>query len=110
MNFLFFKSFIILDEGIYMKNLAIFILFIFITSTCCFSAPVDDQKGKTIIYDVTYNVNLRNKLENDFDKKYCVEYDDHWECNYPDDAYYREVLEPYAKMKKPDLYKIERYE
>lgn len=90
-----------------MKNLAIFILFIFITSTCCFSASVDDRKGKTIIYDGTYNINLRNKLEDDFHKKYPCNGE---HCNYPDDGYYKEVLEPYAKMKKPDLYKIERYE
>ena len=61
-------------------------------------------------YDPTYNIQLRNKLEDEFDKRHNI--DDHHMDGGPY-AYYREVLVPYDlnKKKMKDLpqkqYKIE---
>jgi hypothetical protein len=73
-----------------------------------FSMPgFDPNDNEPIIYDVSYNINLRNKLEADYDKKYTKKIDDyHYVDTAPLNAYYWEVQVPYDLNKKPDNYKI----
>lgn len=92
-----------------MKNSFLLIAFIFfMTSSSVLAMPDYDKNDNTpIVYDVTYNVNLRNKLEDDYHKKYTVKVDDkHYLDTAPMGAYYQEVQVPYDLNKKPDDYKI----
>ena len=95
------------------KRFLLVLFLFFITSSVCFAVPDTIQKGEPtfVIYDVSYNVALRNKLEDDFHKKYApkvtVTKDTvTYTYNYPQGAYAREVLEPYHRLKKPYDYKI----
>ena len=82
------------------------------TSSTAFSAPNYDPNSKPIVYDVSYNIALRKKLEDDFNKKYpaTLSYDKDgypvYSYDYPPEAYYWEVQVPYDLNKKPDNYKI----
>lgn len=76
-----------------------------ISATPCLSAPNYTGK-KPVIYDVSYNINLRNKLEADFTKKYYKETPQGYELSAGANTYNYEVETPYALMKKPDNYKI----
>lgn len=91
-----------------MKNSFLLIAFIFfMSSSSVLAMPDYDKNDNTpIIYDVTYNVNLRNKLEADFDKKYLVREGNKSIYTSKFEAYEREVVIPYALNKKPDDYKI----
>ncbi len=91
-----------------MKNWYLLIVFIlFLTSQTAFSAPNYDPNKKPIVYDVSYNIALRKKLEDDFHNKYTVKVDEtHYIDTSPMGAYSREVLVPYDLNKKPDDYKI----
>ena len=89
------------------KRFLLVLFLFFMTSSVCFSAPNYDPNLKPIVYDVSYNVALRNKLEDDFHKKYTVKIDEHkYVDTSPMGAYAREVLEPYHRLKKPYDYKI----
>ena len=93
------------------KRFLLVLFLFFMTSSVCFSAPNYDPNLKPIVYDVSYNVALRNKLEDDFHKKYApkvtVTKDTvTYTYNYPPNAYAREVIEPYDRLKKPNNYKI----
>ena len=87
----------------------LFFVFYFISSVV-YSEPYYDKNNITIEYDPAYNVALRNKLEDEFDKRHYV---DGEHMNGGPEAYYREVLVPYSlnKKKMEDLpkryYKIE---
>jgi len=98
-------------------------LFSVLLFLCLFQSVVYSYTLEVTEWDPTYNTNLRNKLEKEFDSKYCkppVEYTDEngtfhsdIECLDKMGAYYKEVLEPYIKQSKDisDLpqkhYKIE---
>jgi hypothetical protein len=72
-----------------------------------FSMPgFDPNDNEPIIYDVSYNINLRNKLEADYDRKYHHCNNDGCYYDAPLGAYEKEVVIPYALNKKPDNYKI----
>ena len=91
------------------KRFLLALFLFFMTSSVCFSVPDTIQKGEPtfVIYDVSYNVALRNKLEDDFHKKYTVKIDEHkYVDTSPMGAYAREVIEPYDRLKKPNDYKI----
>ncbi len=86
-----------------MKNwYFLFLILFFMSSSSVLAMPDYDKNDNTpIIYDVTYNVNLRNKLEDDYHKKYTVKVDDnHYLDTAPMDAYEKEVVIPYALNKK----------
>lgn len=85
-----------------MKNWYLLIVFIlFLTSQTAFSAPNYDPNKKPIVYDVSYNIALRKKLEDDFHNKYNVKIDEnHYVDTSPMGAYEREVVIPYALNKK----------
>ena len=74
-----------------MKQFILSILIIFISASGAFAMPdnlYNEKNQKPIVYDVTYNVNLRNKLEDDYHKKYTVKVDDnHYIDTAPMDAY-----------------------
>ena len=92
-----------------MKQFILSILIIFISASGAFAMPDNlyNEKNQTpIVYDVTYNVNLRNKLEADFDKKYLVREGNKSIYTSKFGAYEKEVVIPYALNKKPDDYKI----
>ena len=62
-----------------------------------------------IIYDTSYNIALRNKLEDDYTKKYVKQINKNYSVDTsPFGAYSREVLLPYDLNKKTDNYKIIR--
>ena len=88
-------------------RLLIFLLVFFMTSNVCFSMPgFDANNNEPIVYDVSDNIALRNKLEANYDKKY--HHCNNNGCYYdaPLGAYGNEVLVPYDLNKKPDDYKI----
>lgn len=91
------------------KLLALFIIFL-VSSSVAFAMPDNlyNKNNQTpIIYDASYNVALRNKLEADFHKKYTKKVNDNCYIDTsPLGAYGKEVLRPYALQKKPDDYKI----
>ncbi len=91
-----------------MKNWYLLFLILFLTSQTAFSAPNYDPNSKPIVYDVSYNIALRKKLEADYDKKYLHVNKDGTYGYYdaPLGAYGREVIVPYDLNKKPDDYKI----
>lgn len=94
-----------------MKRYILTIAILIMLAPSTLSAPNYDPNHKCTTYDVSYNIALRNKLENDFQKKYFVKEvvtKDSVEMvySYPTDAYYEEVLKPYCLQKKPDDYKI----
>ncbi len=72
------------------------------TSSTAFSAPNYDPNSKPIVYDVSYNIALRKKLETNFDKKYSKCDNNGCIYNYPLGAYEQEVVIPYALNKKRD--------
>lgn len=76
------------------------------TSSTAFSAPNYDPNSKPIVYDVSYNIALRKKLEANYDKKYMTCDQNGCVYNAPLNAYYHEVQVPYDLNKKPDNYKI----
>lgn len=93
-----------------MKKLFSVLFFFCLIQSVCYSAPNYDPNNVTTEWDPTYNIQLRNKLEDEFDKKYCkppVEYTDKYgtfysktTCNFPKNGYYKEVLEPYILQSK----------
>lgn len=91
-----------------MKNSFLLILILFLTSQTAFSAPNYDPNKKPIVYDVSYNIALRKKLEANYDKKYLHVNKDGTYGYYdgPLNSYYLEVQVPYDLNKKPDDYKI----
>ena len=93
-----------------MKNWYLLIAFIlFMTSSGALAVPDNIQVGEPTftIYDSSYNIALRKKLEDDFHNKYNVKVDEtHYIDTSPMGAYYREVQVPYDLNKKPDDYKI----
>lgn len=88
-----------------MKHSFILLAFIFfMTSSNAFAVPDNIQVGEPTftVYDSSYNIALRNKLEDDYHKKYTVKIDEnHYVDTSPMGAYGREVLRPYAIIKKP---------
>lgn len=100
-----------IKESVYNMKRLFSVLFLFcLVQSVCYSAPNYDPNNVTTEWDPTYNVQLRNKLEDEFDKRHNI--DDHHMDGGPY-AYYREVLVPYDlnKKKMKDLpqkqYKIE---
>ena len=93
-----------------MKYSFILIAFIFfMTSSNAFAVPDNIQVGEPTftVYDASYNIALRKKLEDNFHKKYTVKVDEnHYVDTSPMGAYYNEVQVPYDLNKKPDDYKI----
>lgn len=90
------------------KILALFIIFLVSTSVA-FAMPdnlYNENNQTPIIYDASYNVALRNKLESQYDKKYKTCDDNGCVYNAPLDSYYLEVQVPYDRNKKPDNFKI----
>lgn len=85
-----------------MRKILLLLVLFFMTSTVCFSAPgFDPNNNKPIIYDVSYNIALRNKLEADFHKKYTEKVNDNYYIDTsPLNAYYYEVQVPYDRYKK----------
>lgn len=87
-----------------MKNILIALSLVFVFTNIAYSAPDYDPNYKTVVYPVADDVALRKKLEENFDKKYppvvtktkdSVTYT----YNYPEDAYYKEVIVPYDRLK-----------
>lgn len=77
------------------------VLVFFITSNMVLSAPNYDPSLKPIVYDVSDDIALRNKLEDNFYKKYVKKIDDtHYVDTSPLDAYYWEVQVPYDLRKQ----------
>ena len=103
-----------------MKQFILSVLIVFVSASGAFATsmfPDNIQAGPAVIRtnsrEVTdYNVALRNKLEDDFHKKYpaTLSFDKDgypvYSHYYPKDAYYNEVQVPYDLNKKPDDYKI----
>ena len=92
-----------------MKQFILSIFIIFISASDVLAMPdnlYNEKNQNPIVYDVTYNVNLRNKLEADFDKKYLVREGNKSIYTSKFGAYGREVIVPYDLNKKPDDYKI----
>lgn len=92
-----------------MKHSFILLAFIFfMTSSSAFAVPDNIQVGEPTftVYDASYNIALRNKLEDDFDKKYLVREGNKSIYTSKFGAYYNEVQVPYDLNKKPDDYKI----
>ena len=79
------------------------------TSSNAFAVPDNIQVGEPTftVYDASYNIALRKKLEDDFHNKYNVKIDEnHYVDTSPMGAYEKEVVIPYALNSKPDDYKI----
>lgn len=90
-----------------MRKLLYLLCLLVFTSGLVYSAPNYDPNYKTVTYDQEqYNIKLRNKLEDDFDKKYIKSVVKDKEgnitinFNYPEGAYQREVLDKYYELKK----------
>jgi len=84
-----------------MRKLLLLLVLFFMSSTVCFSVPgFDPNNNKPIIYDSSYNIDLRNKLEADYDKKYRTCDDKGCVYNAPLNSYYLEVQVPYDRYKK----------
>lgn len=82
------------------------IIFVFcLTANITLAAPNYDPNFKGVTYDTSYNIALRNRLEQQFDKKYYKgEYIDKdgnlvGVYDYPTGAYAREVSQPYCNLK-----------
>ena len=87
------------NKGMKQTLLTIFIFCLAISP--CFSAPNYDANKKPVIYDISSNILLRNKLEAEYDKKYLVkENENTYHYIAPLDAYEKEVVIPFAKQKK----------
>ena len=70
-----------------------------ISATPCLSAP--NYTGKEIVYDVSYNINLRNKLEADYYKKCYIHHKNGGSENIcGTNSYNYLVLTPYNFLKK----------
>lgn len=88
-----------------MKKLFAILFILCLTANITLAAPNYDPNFKGITYDDSYNVALRNRLEQQFDKKYYKgEYIDKdgnlvGVYDYPTGAYAREVLKPYIEQK-----------
>ena len=88
-----------------MKQFILSILIIFISASGAFAMPdnlYDENNQKPIIYDASYNIALRKKLEADYDKKYLHVNKDGTYGYYdtPLNSYEKEVVIPYALNKK----------
>lgn len=82
------------------KKLLLVLVLFFMTSAVCLSAPNYDPNKKPVIYDSSYNIALRKKLEDDYDKKYATCDDKGCVYNAPLGAYGREVQYQYDINKK----------
>ena len=90
-----------------MKKLIIISLILFASSSLAYSDPYYDPNKKPIVYDVSYNVELRNRLEKEyFDKCFIQTSPTTTEHICGVNAYYEWVQNPYNLQKKPDDYKI----
>ena len=90
-----------------MKKLIIISLILLLSSPLAYSAPNYDPNIKPVIYDVSYNVELRNRLEKEyFDKCFIQTSPTTSEQICGVNSYYEMVQNPYNLQKKPDDYKI----
>ena len=84
-----------------MRNVLLLISFIFVFTLSVSAMPNYDPNQEPIVYDVSYNVALRKKLEDAYDKKYIKEVSPN---NLIDTsqvgAYYWEVIVPYDRQKQ----------
>lgn len=86
-----------------MKYSFLLIAFIlFMTSSSALAVPDNIQVGEPTftIYDSSYNIALRKKLEDDYDKKYRTCNNNGCVYNGPFNSYYWEVQVPYDLNKK----------
>ena len=82
-----------------MKHLMITVLIVLFTANAVFAAPNYDPNKKWTTYDNSYNIALRNRLEDEYHKKYTVKIDDtHYLDTSPIGAYGREVLKPFYEQ------------
>lgn len=90
----------IIHNGIMRNTFLIFTVLILMTAPCL-SAPNYDPNQKPVVYDVSYNVALRKKLEDDYHKKYTKVINENFAIDTaPLNAYYWEVQVPYDLQKK----------
>ncbi len=84
-----------------MRNILLLISFIFVFTLSVSAMPNYDPNQEPIVYDVSYNIALRNKLEDDFHKKYTKEITPTYFIDTsPMGAYYWEVIVPYDRQKQ----------
>ena len=80
-----------------MKKLFSVLFFFCLIQSASYSAPNYDPNNVTTEWDPTYNIQLRNKLKDEYFKRHNI--DDHHMDGGPY-AYYKEVLEPYILQSK----------
>lgn len=89
-----------------MRNFLLASFLIFITSSAL-ANPFYQPDQKPVVYDVSYNIALRNKLEADYFKK-CFKQvspnESRQICG--TNSYAKQVVQKYDLLKKPDDYKI----
>ena len=85
-----------------MKKFVVILIVLFvITPIISLSAPNYDPNYKGYVYDVTYDVELYNYLDKEYDKKCYVQITPTLSENIcGTDSYYRMVMQPYAHIKK----------
>ena len=84
-----------------MRNAFLLFIIFYLANMPCFSAPNYDASKKPIVYDISSDIVLRNKLEAEYDKKYTVkENENTYHDMAPLNAYEKEVVIPFAKQKK----------
>ena len=100
-----------------MKNTFLILSLLILFCNPVFAVPDTIQKGRpTVTYwDNSYNIQLRQKLESDYQKKYPPVVTKTKDCttytyNDPFGAYEKEVIIPYEKNKQQDYKIIKRVE
>lgn len=82
-----------------MKQIFVLALIAVLSANIALAAPNYDPNFKGHTYDNSYNIALRNKLEDEYHKKYTVKIDDtHYLDTSPLGAYGREVLKPFYEQ------------
>lgn len=85
-----------------MKHILVLVILLSV-ATPCFAVPDSIQKGKPtfVVYDTSYNIALRKKLEDDYHKKYTkIVNENLYIDTSPLGAYEKEVVIPYIQQQK----------
>lgn len=99
-----------------MKNTFLILTLLILFCSPVLAVPDTIQQGKptATVWDNSYNIALRKKLESDFDKKYQPVVTKTKDCttytyNYPMETYGKEVIRPYELNKQQDYKIIKHY-
>ena len=83
-----------------MRKLFTILFILCLTANITLAAPNYDPNKKWVNYDMSYNVELRNRLEQQYHDKCTIKYSETYSADICDmNAYTREVVIPYNHLK-----------